>query len=343
MHLLNQCLTVVLYFFISCTTQQDNNCCLQNGNTIDKNATLPVNNIVYMSDDGGKSWKDVSAGLPEKTQPNALYADENQILLGYDKGLISSDLRDKNIQWKQEIFFKNRVTSITKGLNSPYVANYEDGFYQKIKQSDIWIPVFKTLETNTVHSIMETSDNGIFAGSDEGIFKSSDSGQSWKKVYDKGMILMFHQKDGVLYAGGADGLFTSSDGGEHWTGRLINDGMVKKIINIDGNVMVCTNGMTSQKDSVFIGPSNKVVSRLYISNDQGQTWNNYSMNLTSDQDITDIVEVENNICLSNKEGVFCSNDKGKTWKKVIAAADGKVYKLAVHGKMIIALSVNEGC
>jgi len=42
--------------------------------------------IVFESNDGGKTWNDVSAGLPEKFDPRTVFVDKDELLLGYEKG-----------------------------------------------------------------------------------------------------------------------------------------------------------------------------------------------------------------------------------------------------------------
>jgi photosystem II stability/assembly factor-like uncharacterized protein len=139
--------------------------------------------------DGGKTWKPVGEGLPEKSinrvlipreQPSTIY-----VATGFGQLFKSEDAGDS---W----------TELDAGLTGT-----DDLFSLDLDPHD---------------------PNTLIAGTENGLRKSTDGGQSWSTIggglgnwYCKGVA--FHpKKEGVVYAGTTGkGFFISNDGGETFT------------------------------------------------------------------------------------------------------------------------------
>lgn len=72
------------------------------------------------------------------------------------------------------------------------------------------------------------ANGAVFVGCDNGYFRSADHGQTWKQVFDGGMILNIVAADGVLIGGGSQGVLRSTDGGEHWESVFDENILAKK-------------------------------------------------------------------------------------------------------------------
>ncbi|HMU05742.1 MAG TPA: hypothetical protein PJ990_19045, partial [Saprospiraceae bacterium] len=93
--------------------------------------------VIFQSTDGGKTWQDISAGLPKKIDPYTVYSDDDNLILGYEKGIISK----KNFHdatWQKENFLNEPVNQIFHSKTSPYVYNVDAGVLQKIENTGFW-------------------------------------------------------------------------------------------------------------------------------------------------------------------------------------------------------------
>jgi hypothetical protein len=58
---------------------------------------------------------------------------------------------------------------------------------------------------------------------------------------------------------------------------------------------------------------------------------------------TSIIQVGENFFCGHTDGIYRSSDKGKTWKLVRCAEEGKMFKLYVSGNVIYAIQVESHC
>lgn len=308
--------------------------------------------LIFQSTDGGQTWQDISSGLPAKLEVWSIFADDDQVLLGGESGLYRSGTHSTGRKWRKEQLLDERISEIFPGRSGLYVCSYEKGILQEvIPGTGMWRPVYKTLKDKGVRTILETSDGAVFVGSDHGIFKSSDKGQTWKPVFEEGMILNLVEADGVLIGGGAEGVLRSTDGGEHWELVLDENILAKKTGRLHDDFVT----ILGTKDATKINPEG-ITSRLRISVDAGKTWQRMEQpllplpdayqleeRLSDALDLYDIVQVGEFLFCSFNTGVFRSADKGKSWEPVLPSRDKWVYNLAVSGKVIYAVVVPSGC
>jgi len=140
---------------------------------------------VYISTDGGESWRWATEGLGPVTVFNITAYPEDPCIVYAGS-------------WGNNILFTS------------------DG-------GQTWAPIHHGLETLSVHSfaIDPRSSKTLYAGTVEGIYKSADGGKSWRPV-GRGMrekITVFSlliTPGGSIYAGTTDGVYQSEDGGETW-------------------------------------------------------------------------------------------------------------------------------
>ncbi|NUO00836.1 MAG: exo-alpha-sialidase [Saprospiraceae bacterium] len=313
----------------------------------------PATNLIFQSTDGGQTWQDVSNGLPATLEVRRIFATGEEIFLGTANGLYRSSTHAKAPKWRKEQLLEERITEIFPGRAGLYVCNYEKGFFQEIiAGTGMWKPVYTTLKDKSVRTVLETPDGSVFVGCDNGIFKSTDKGQTWKQVFDKGMVLNLVEANGVLISGGSEGVLRSTDGGEHWESVLDENILAKKTGRLNESFVT----ILGTKDATKINPEG-ITSRLRISHDGGKTWQRmeptlppvagvYDLEerLSDALDLYDIVQVGEYLFCSFDTGIFRSADKGKSWEPVLRPSkkDG-VYNFAVSGKVIYALVTTGGC
>jgi hypothetical protein len=316
-----------------------------------EHTTSKTKDIVFQSVDGGHTWQDVSAGLPEGLFVNCVFAGEGEVVLGTEIGLYRSSVTTAAPVWEKDFFLSERISDISQGLNGRYYSSYENGVFQEIPYTGIWMPRSNNLEDKTVRTVLETGGGALFVGTDSGIYKSADGGNTWKKVFDGGLVLNLVASEGVLIAGGLRGVLRSTDGGEHWD-AVLNENILAKKTGLIRDRFVTILGT---EDPSVINPEG-ITSRLRMSADGGKTWQRmeqmlmplqgvYDMDerLSEARDLYDIVQVGENLFCSFDTGIYRSSDQGKTWELVFSSTDNRVLSnMTVSGKVIYAI-IRGGC
>lgn len=317
--------------------------------------TLPkTNNIIFKTSDGGTTWDDVSAGLPQKFDAWSIFASKEEVLLGHEKGIFSASTFSSTPQWQKEIYLKESVSVIIPGQSGPYAGSYNERFFQKMSGTGVWIPVYTSLHGKTVRTIFEAKNGHVFVGCENGILKSTDKGKTWQMVFEDGMVTSFLEKDNVLLAGSSKGIIRSIDDGKLWVPVLTEDGPTYSIKIIDDQLIAISFGTRSQKD--IDENTNTESNTIRRSDDKGKTWKTTYKNLSpfhymykmEDKQspiriINDIEATDKYIFCSIEKGVFRSDDHGKSWELVLPCGENTLFDLAVSGNVVYAVKVFRGC
>lgn len=311
-----------------------------------------ASNIIYRSVDGGKTWEDVSAGLPKDYYVACMYAGEGEVVLGSEKGLFRSDATTTGAPvWEKDYFCDNYISNISPGRRGPYYSSYGNGFFHEIGGTGIWTPLHMQLENRRIRTVMELPDDALLIGSDDGIFKSRDHGKSWKQVFDGGMILDIVASGNILIGGGRQGVVRSVDGGENWESVLYENVMSKKTGLIKGQFFTILGA-----EDISEPPFGGITNRLRTSSDGGKTWHRlekamlpvrdmYDMDacLQPARDLYDLVQVGSTLLCSFDTGIYRSNDFGKTWACVLPTTEKRrLANMVVSGTTVYAV-MGGGC
>ncbi|MBC7776019.1 MAG: hypothetical protein H7246_11340 [Phycisphaerae bacterium] len=306
--------------------------------------------VVFQSTDGGQTWQEVSTGLPEDLQIWGVYTGSDEVFIGTRDGLYrSSSSSAAAPKWEQVLFLDGSITDVFPGRNGLFACSYERGLFQNIPSTEVWKAM--NLKDKKVRTVLETPDGNVFVGTDNGIFKSADGGQTWKQVFEEGIVLNIVASGGVLIGGGVRGVLRSTDGGEHWDWAL------------DENILARKTGLIGERFVTILGTEDpsKVIPegityRLRASADGGKTWQRmekplgpiqgaYDMDkrLSEAKDIYDIMQSGKYLFCSFDVGVFRSSDQGKRWELVLPSNEKWVFNFAVSGQVIYAVRANVGC
>ena len=95
----------------------------------------------------------------------------------------------------------------------------------------------------------------------------------------------------------------------------------------------------SSTDSVYVGTLDSVKAKVVIES-IWRTWNDRPF---VPRFMTSIIQVGENFFCTHPDGIFRSSDKGKTWKLLLPAVEGKVFNVIVSGNVIYAIPSKGGC
>lgn len=287
-------------------------------------------NIILRSADGGKTWQDISEGLPENVQPVGFVEKDNAIYVRSGNAIFHHKPNATAPFWEKEVF-PNNYSEITASRNGIFAFDYGGQFLQRMSGADLWSLMYTNFQVKQVRSIFENAEGNLFIGCDNGLFKSVDNGKNWKQVYTEGWVMKFVESKGVLLATSQRGIIRSTDAGENWE-RVISEGGVGiDIESIKGGFAAITYNTTSE------------TRRVRTSYDGGKTWQSIDATLPASLPISSIVQVGENFFCGHPNGILRSADKGKTWKLLVPSPENKVFNLFVSGNVIYAIPREGGC
>ncbi len=314
----------------------------------------PAGSIFFQSTDGGQSWQDISAGLPDTM--TSLQALDGEVYLGSENGILYHSRQPEKGIWAQqnlneyclnpgELFSNldqrlpdNMIQHIFPSHSGPVVRIHNHGFLRQQPGSPAWQSLHATLADKTVQTLLESANGSLFIGAGNGIYKSTDQGQTWNQVYAGGWVSGLYESGDALIGSGSKGLLQSTDGGEHWQVVLSDDRPNYEFFTVERGLVAAR----------LFGPAQKNTegNPLRLSTDNGATWKPIVETLPAGDHIDDLVQVGNSIFCSYKAGIARSTDGGKTWELVYALKDKKKFanmELTVSGKTVYAIIRRCGC
>jgi photosystem II stability/assembly factor-like uncharacterized protein len=298
-----------------------------------------ASNIIFQSKDGGRTWQDISHGLPGNEHPEGFFAGGSDVYLRVKNEMYRSKNNLKTPVWEKEYALDPRFTSIAFNRSGVMAYNYEGEIYQKMPSIGTWSPIYTNFKKRPVETIFETSDGTVFLGCINGLYKSADTGRSWKQVHNGGWVMDLVESEGVLIATGQNGIMRSADNGEHWEWVISEGGAGIVVERIDGGfAAISASGSTLSR-------------RIHISLDRGKTWKTIDEGLRPSLSVSSIKQIGNYLVCGHPDGIYRSSDRGKTWNIVHSNpdnvykifSDGKVFKIYVSGNVLYAVAINSGC
>src|SRR5688572_7961360 len=217
-------------------------------------------NIIFQSKDDGKTWQDISDGLPENEPPEGFFAGQSDVYLRVEDEMYRSKSNLETPVWEKESVLDPRCTSIAFNHSGIMAYNYEGQIYQKLPAVGTWLPIYENFKNQSVETIFDTSDGTVFLGCRNGLYKSADKGRSWKHVLNEGWVMDLVESEGVLIATSQTGIIRSTDNGEHWERAISEGGVGIAVERIDGGFAAISYNSSARSR------------RIRISLDSGKTW-----------------------------------------------------------------------
>src|SRR5216683_3924874 len=239
--------------------------------------------------------------------------------------------------------------------NIVYVGTASGGVWKTTNNGTTWEPVFDKEGVSTVGDIaIAPSDPSlIWVGSGEpnnrqssswgdGIYKSTDSGKTWKNMglaetHHIGRVVIHPKNPDVVYAAalghlwGANperGVYKTSDGGKTWNQvlKISNDTGVSDIAMDQESPDTLYSAAYTRRRTPFGFNGGGTESGIYKTTDGGANWKKLVKGLPYENGGEtgriglDIYRKDPNIVYAlvqhEKGGIYRSEDKGETWKRM---------------------------
>ncbi|UCE39965.1 MAG: hypothetical protein JSV17_10815 [Candidatus Aminicenantes bacterium] len=236
--------------------------------------------------------------------------------------------------------------------NIVYAATASGGIWKTENNGVTWEPIFDSHETSTIGDITVAPSNPdvVWAGTGEpnnrqssswgnGVYKSTDGGKSWKNMgltdtHHIGRIVIHPINPDIVYVAALGhlwgpnkerGLYRTTDGGKTWTNTKYideNTGFVDVAIDHESpDTLYAAAYQRRRRGWGFNGGGSG--SGLYKTTDGGDNWVRLTKGLPEGivgRIGLDIYRKNSSIVYAIVEhkqgGIFRSNDKGFTWKKM---------------------------
>ncbi|MCP9769897.1 exo-alpha-sialidase [Lacihabitans sp. LS3-19] len=294
------------------------------------NTESGVKNVIFQSIDNGKTWQDISKGLPDNMENYDFFSFEKDLFIHAGNEIFQRKSDFSTPIWTKAYSMKDLgdVAVCKTGL---YAIRYDGIISKKHFSDNSWASPYPTFYEKNLRTVYETNSGAVLIGTDNGLFKSTNEGKTWKKVLEKGWVIKIVESKGVLVATSQNGIIRSTDDGENWN-VVISEGGVGIDVAIikDGFAAISYNTITKTR-------------RVRTSHDTGKTWQTIDEDLPPHDLIANILQVDNYLYCGHPKGIFRSPNKGRNWDLILPAIGNKVFSVYSMGNIIYAIPKAGGC
>ncbi len=234
------------------------------------------NGDIFRSDDEGRSWSRLQAGLGFAGRVNDLaFTSDGSLFAGYRTGGVFRSSDDGGT-WQQafEGITSKRVLSLAvNDEDEIFAATFNSGVARSTDYGDSWQRLIDDNVSELTDILITQSGTIVIGSTRKGIYFSLDNGETWNRVFERNhsqrRYAFTQTASGILFAAVSDknGLYRSSDDGQSW--ELV-DG---ELSDFDVNDLT-----VNSANHLFAATSNNGVLR---STDLGVSWQPYGSGLTS--------------------------------------------------------------
>ena len=270
---------------------------------------------VFLTNDGGKSWEQSSAGLDGRDVFSLAQSEDGTVFAGTSHGLFR---RSTGAGWVPD----NKVVNVKE--KTVYVVRH----HKKEKRT---VTVGSKVSA-IAGRVNDLSVNGPvwFAATAEGVYRSTTHGATWTgPVLDHSQYLFVGSHGDVVAAARRDGLSISQDGGEHWN-SLAMPGRLTSI----GGLAMTPNGV------LWVGGREGA----FFSDDNGQTWKTLALPISGIDNIDYDTGLGRVVITSwNSDLVFAINPDDRSWKwwnagwrvRMVHSMDGHLVAASLYDGVVV--------
>ena len=279
-------------------------------------STLIQNNserLVLFSTDKGENWSISSYSPPIRTK--LVEIDNEKIFHVTNKGVLSTDdlFETNNLEIYKKV--DEYLYQWFLRFDDRIFISTLDGLYSKIDGNSAW-----NKDTSIISDYericLAKSKSNLYAGVSDGLFQSTDKGKTWNKISDVNITNGVDADASSLVAINDSIIYLSNDRGESWI--EISDNIPE---NITFNSLKFVDGV------IYVGTN----SGLYISADNGNSWNN---NIVDKVNINQVIDGGDKImCARDLGGIFTISKNDMTSDEIGPFVNSANVYLIKHNKI----------
>lgn len=224
-------------------------------------------------------------------------------------------------------------------------AGTTNGMFKSTDGGETWTAISRGLgpEGVWVRAIL-VRPGAVYIGTEaHGAFKSTDGGATWFRLSgippvhpgsgpSVGALLADPRNPNRIWAGARRGLLSTTNGGATWTNRFQADPFDAPVTGI---------AIDPVNGQIFVSISRRGV---YTSTNEGRRWTKVSRNLNASSYHDLVIDPNNRSVLhvGTGSGLWRSDNRGASWRRVPALGDRGVLALAYQGNRLYAASLTLG-
>lgn len=252
------------------------------------------------------------AGEPNVSMSNARFSHYVIFLLGI---VCFVQTNAQTISWsKIDGPYGGLIQNLTVDQSGNVFAATSKGMYRSANKGGSWQALGFNLEFGTDALGVDSLGN-IYAGNiTEGLYKSSDKGTSWLKTNANGSAFATISGNRICTGGWAT-VSISNDNGKTWSISSVTNDFVEVLSIAEdsaGNIYTGLKAYPPSKTSPARGGG------IYISSDNGTTWQLYGFSLVTVSSIT--VSNRGRVFISTGTSVYSAPPKSSTWTQNFAGS-----------------------
>jgi len=289
---------------------------------------------VYGTEDGGKTWRYLTPGLPEVQKVTSLLVDPDQpdtVIAGTWRQAYRSD--DAGKSWAgvfEGMVLDSEIFSLTPVSGKPgeiwastcgwvYVTHDRGGKWERFKEG---------FEERRTTAFAALPNGRLLAGTVAGLHISDDGGKTWRRVGDPGISILSiayspAKPQRIVIATEGAGVWTSDDGGS--TLRPGSGGMI--------NTRVGAFAVAGKELMVAVNHAGPF-SGVYSSRDGGKSFEDFAFLPT----VLDLAVYKGRVFAATEKGLFERRGKGWHWMRDLGV--GTVEQFITEGPRLLARTPN---
>ncbi|MEO8346093.1 MAG: FG-GAP-like repeat-containing protein [Betaproteobacteria bacterium] len=288
---------------------------------------------LFLSLNGGDTWSDANAGLPDLDFNGGAGFDDNNANTLYvsfgNRGIYKGTLSAGTITWTLWNSTLKGTTGIDTPLGIPGVkyAVGNNGYFKTTDNGVTWTPLQNGLVGSSTNDIQThpTNSNLIYATNSDAVWKTIDAGLNWTRKQVGTVNLRSGLSNQIAIdpadanklwvSSFAEGIYKSIDGGDNWTPA--NTGLPAALIGSDATISRGIDG------KLYVGFLGSAGYGIYRSDDGGATWINKNATLAGSalfvRTITPNPVTASTVYAITGDGLYRSLDSGDNWAKMANA------------------------
>ncbi len=286
---------------------------------------------VWGTEDGGGSWRRLTAELPDVEKVTSLLVDPvlpDTVIAGTWRQAYRSD--DGGRTWSKPLdgmVLDTEVFSLTPIPERPgeIWASTCGWVYQTVDHGSHWQRFKQGLDERRTTSFAALPDGRLLAGTVSGLYASIDGGKTWARKSDPALAVLSiavqpQRPERIVLGTEGSGVWISNDGGEHF--HRASQGMTNTRV-----WALAAAGPELLAAVDHAGP----ISGIHVSEDGGRTWSGIFAPLPT---VLDLAVFKDRPYAATERGLY--QRLGQDWHRIPELGEGRIEQLATDGQALVA-------